>query len=114
MPLHKQRVWNEPVEVTLEEFADKVTRYTWTTCSAWRVGEYVFLNDATSGDGAQEYAVLIADPDRPGGWLQVESWTCSWMEPREVVSYFAKLPTSPFRTPVDVRIEKHVTSARCA
>ena len=113
--MHRSRVWGEPVEVTLDELADKLTRFSWTGCTAWRCGEYVFVNDATGGDGGQEYAVLV----REGGplfgrWFQVESWTASWMTADDVRSYYAKLPASSFRQAVEPRFEKHSSCAHCA
>ena len=103
--LHDTRVWGEPVEVTLDEFIDKVTNYTWTNCTAWKVGPYVFVNDAFGGDGAQEYAVL--EQDAEGNWFQIESWTCSWMDAQSIPNHFAKLATSEFRSPVFPTFEKH-------
>jgi hypothetical protein len=103
--LHKSRVWGEPVETDLDTFAKQVTTRDWTVCTAWKVGDYVFVNDASSGDGAQEYAVLIEDED--GQWFQVESWTCSWMTPDRVRELYAKLPESDWRKPVQPRFARH-------
>ena len=108
--MHRNRIWGEPVEVTLEEFAEKVADgRTWTVCTAWKVGEYVFVNDATGDDGAQEYAVLVRDPESPDGWLQIESWTCSWMSRDEIPSYYAKLAHAPLAAfgKVTPRFVKH-------
>jgi hypothetical protein len=102
--LHDERVWGEPVEVTLDEFAEKVTGTTWTNCTAWKVGDFVFVNDAFGGDGAQEYAVLVCED---GQWFQVESWTCSWMDARSLREHFARLPNSEFHQPVSPIFEKH-------
>ncbi len=48
--MHRNRTWNAPTDVTLEEFAAKVAGdgMTWCGCQSWRIGEYVFVNDATS------------------------------------------------------------------
>lgn len=75
--LHSKRIWGVyPVEST-EELAAKLTQYTWTCCTAFELSGYLFANDATSGDGAQEYAVL--KPYRVGDDLtQIESITFSW------------------------------------
>lgn len=102
--LHENRIWGEPVEVTLDEFAAKTTRGTWTVCTAWKVGDYVFVNDATGGDGAQEYAVLLQED---GDWFQIESWTCSWMDEQRIRECFAKLPDSDWKKRVQPRFEKH-------
>lgn len=102
--MHSNRIWGEPVEVTLEEFIEKVSEHTWTNCTAFKVDEYVFVNDATSGDGAQEYAVLMRENDQ---WFQIESWTCSWMDDDTIRKCFAELPTSEFKRPVEPTFEKH-------
>jgi hypothetical protein len=47
----------------------------WTMCTGFRWRSLLFLNDATSGDGAQEYAVIREGVD---GSEQVESLTMSW------------------------------------
>jgi hypothetical protein len=57
---------------------------TWTLCSAFRVGSLTLFNDATSEDGAQEYAVF-----REG--VQVESLTCSWMKPDALAATLREL-----------------------
>src|SRR2546421_240083 len=89
--LHKQRVWNTPVEVeTVEELHEQLTEHTWTACTAFRWRSLVFVNDSTGPDGAQEYAVLRLDVgvgagEKPAAgsatvlqWRQVESVTVSW------------------------------------
>jgi hypothetical protein len=55
--------------------ADALTNFTWTSCQAFELAGYVFANDATSPDGAQEYAVLR---NRNGEFVQIESITFSW------------------------------------
>jgi hypothetical protein len=112
--LHKTRVWGEPVAVTLDEFAEKVTGSTWTNCTAWKVGPYVFVNDATGGDGAQEYAVLFRTAE--GEWWQIESWTCSWMTPDELRRHYRKLPAVPgmYWRKVEPMFVAHVTCPACA
>lgn len=55
--------------------ARTLTEHDWTTCSGFRIGNLVFLNDATSADGAQEYAVF----DELIG-KQIESLTVGWMK----------------------------------
>ena len=57
--------------------------------------EYLFLNDATSGDGAQEYGAIKRLPDT---WLQVESITFSWC------TYESALALS--RSPATLRPER--------
>lgn len=47
----------------------------WTLCSGFRLGGYLFLNDSTSENGAQEYAI-VRESDR----RQVESITFGWCD----------------------------------
>ncbi len=73
---HSKRRWCvAPVE-SAEVLAEKLTEHTWTLCTAFSLGGYLFLNDATSEDGAQEYAVLKVS--EAGVHIQVESITFSW------------------------------------
>jgi hypothetical protein len=64
---------------TFEEVAVKLTETTWCPCNGFKVQKLILLNDATSPDGAQEYAVFHeSDPE-----LQIESLTVSWFESAE-------------------------------
>lgn len=76
---HNDRVWCvTPVE-SAEELARKLTDTTWTCCTAFALGGYLWLNDATSPEVAQEFAIVkIAGPN--GRPLQVESITFSWCD----------------------------------
>jgi len=61
---------------------------TWTLCTGWRVGDTLYLNDSTSEDGAQEYAVLRVQPGV--GCLfaeQFESATFGWMTLEEIKDF---------------------------
>ena len=44
------------------ELVDKLLNYSWTLCTAFRLGHLLFINDATSEDGAGEWAVVIHEP----------------------------------------------------
>jgi hypothetical protein len=83
---HRNRVWCVTPVGSAEELARKLTTTTWTCCTAFELGGYLWLNDATSPDGAQEFlAVKKAGPnDRP--W-QVESITVSWCDYAELLAY---------------------------
>lgn len=75
--LHSKRIWSISSVESAEALATKLAQYTWTGCQAFQLEGYIFANDATSGDGAQEYAVL--KPSKRGDDLvQVESITFSW------------------------------------
>jgi hypothetical protein len=54
------------------------------------LGGYLFLNDATGEDGAQEYAVVKV-PENPGDpYRQVESITMSWCTEEKALGYILK------------------------
>jgi hypothetical protein len=73
---HKRRWTIAPVG-SAEELAEKLSQHTWCGCNGFELGDYWFLNDATGGDGAQEYAV-VKKVGRDGNPWQVESITFSW------------------------------------
>jgi hypothetical protein len=75
--MHTTRVWSVDPVASAEELARKLTESTWCCCTGFSLGGYVWLNDATSPDGAQEYAIikLCAGEVRP---QQIESITFSW------------------------------------
>jgi hypothetical protein len=74
--LHKNRTWTLTELTRAEELAEKLTAHTWTGCTGFRLGKLLFLSDASSGNGAQEYAVVVEYPN--GKYLQIESITFSW------------------------------------
>jgi hypothetical protein len=76
--MHRNRIWRVAAVATAEELSEKLTEYTWCCCNGFRVVDtpYLFLNDATSADGAQAYAFV---KEVEGGRLiQIESITCGW------------------------------------
>jgi hypothetical protein len=82
MPFHDKRIWSVKTLASGEELIDKLANHCWCLCCGFRVGEYLFLNDATHGDGAQEFAVIRHVGD--GKYRQIESWTVSWMNQHEL------------------------------
>jgi hypothetical protein len=78
--IHDKRVYRVADRVhgelfsTPHELAQILVNYSWCMCNGFRLKHLVFLNDAFSADGAQEYAVF---DERTG--RQIESLTCSWM-----------------------------------
>jgi hypothetical protein len=111
---HKSRAWKLADVATLGELADKLHGHTWCCCNGFRHNEFLFLNDATCEDGAQEYAIVVLDPaDQPTEstmlmGTQIESLTVSWVESREkLLAYFEGWESGTFATvwrePVAVR-----------
>ncbi len=73
MTMHTRR-WSVFDVTTAEELAGMLTGQDWTPCTGFRFGGYLWLNDSTGPDGAQEYAVI-----REVSYLQVESVTFGWV-----------------------------------
>ena len=80
--LHANRAWCVSEVASAEELARKLTEMTWCCCTAFSVTghpQYVWLNDSTSPDGAQEYGVCrIGTDDRD--FRQLESITFGWCD----------------------------------
>ena len=80
--LHSKRVWCVSEVAAAEELARKLTEPTWCCCTAFSVKgypQYVWLNDSTSPDGAQEFAVCRAAMDN-SDLRQLESITFGWCD----------------------------------
>ncbi len=74
MTMHRRR-WSVTDVATAGDLACMLTGEEWTPCSGFRHGGYLWLNDATGPDGAQEYAVIREDDH-----AQVESVTFGWVD----------------------------------
>jgi stage V sporulation protein SpoVS len=74
MTMHRRR-WSVVDVATAEELAVALTGELWCSCNGFRFGGYLWLNDATGPDGAQEYAVV-----RERNHAQVESVTFGWVD----------------------------------
>ena len=76
--LHSRRTFCVTDVGTIEELAEKLTEHTWTLCAGFRLQTpeqtLLFLNDSTSEDAIQEYAVLSEDG------RQLESITFGWCD----------------------------------
>src|SRR6266446_8208706 len=82
--MNKNRRWCVAQAVSPEQLAQDLTERTWTLCTGFQFGSYLFLNDSTSEDGAQEYAVvLINDED----FVQIESITFGWCSLEQALHY---------------------------
>ena len=84
MHVAQQTHWVSRCEDAAEQ-AEKLEQHTWCLCSAFETAAgTLWANDATSPDGAQEFAVLRPDS---AGWRQVESITVSWCDAAKIASY---------------------------
>ena len=84
--MHNDRTWCLTPAESAEDLARKLTETTWCCCTAFAIGRYLWLNDATSPDGGQEYAVLLRK-EGDGSFLQIESITFSWCSYDEALRF---------------------------
>lgn len=114
--MHVSRVWCvAPIE-SAEELAKKLVDSTWTLCTAFELQGYLFINDSTSEDGAQEYAVVKRQAD--GTFLQVESITFGWCNFERALEHIRRAisggdDANDFAMPVTPRLETAQEHGRC-
>jgi len=86
--LYGQRVWVvRPVPKSeAAKLAEDLTQMTWCGCSGFEFAGFYLLNDSTSADGAQEYAIV-----RKANLKQVESVTFGWMSVKRALEYLQSL-----------------------
>lgn len=108
--MHANRVWCVTPKASPEEVARLLSEATWTLCTAIGLSCYLFLNDSTGEEAAQEYAVLKR-PAEPGGpHVQVESITFGLCDEAKALDYVRKViagefDAGHFATPVRPRLE---------
>ena len=118
--MHKHRRWCVSIVATPEELARMLAERTWTLCSGFSVAgheQYVFLNDATSEDGAGEYGVIRIDKDT-GQQVQVESITFSWCTVEKALAFVqdalaGRMDSNDFARKFTLRLETPATHQRC-
>lgn len=97
---------------TAEELAQKLTQYNWCGCVGFRLRGYLFLNDSTGPDSAQEFAVV-----RESDMRQVESITFGWCRQDEALRYIQQSIAGEFdhvmSAPVDPKIIQTPDKHRC-
>lgn len=98
-----------------EQLARDLCERTWTCCTGFQFGSYLFLNDSTSEDGAQEYAVILI---RDASFLQIESITFGWCTEAEALRYVqdalaGKMDENSFAKPVELCLELPEAHGRC-
>jgi hypothetical protein len=100
-----------------EELAEKLVNTTWCGCTGFELGDYLFLNDSTSPDGAQEYAVVKKDGGQ-GKAVQIESITFSWCHEPMALAYIrdtvaGRYDRRPFAREVQLVLESPEQHGRC-
>lgn len=78
--MHSTRTHRVSDVAELRELAEKLATRVWPLCTGFRHGWLLLLNDATSEDGAQEYAVF-----HEGSGRQIESLTCAYTDSEKLV-----------------------------
>ena len=76
--MHSKRVWCVTPKATPEEIVRQLKEHSWTLCTGLDLNGYLFLNDSTSEDAAQEYAFVKKSTADGESFVQVESVTVSW------------------------------------
>ena len=114
--MHSKRTWCVAAADSAEDLARRLTEQTWTLCTAFELHGYLFLNDATCEDGAQEYAVVKRRDD--GTFLQVESITFSWCSYEDALEHIRRAvegrdDANDFARVVSPRLESPEEHGRC-
>jgi len=116
--LHQERTWCVRTVASPEELAALLADKTWSCCTGFEIGGYLFLNDATCADGAQEYAI-VKKPVGPGApYVQIESLTASWMSRERLLEFICATLAGTYddvewAMPVSPRLEQTAEHARC-
>ena len=116
--LHSNRIWCvQPID-SAEELAKWLAEYTMCCCCGFKLDGYLFLNDSTSADGAQEYAVCKepVGPDQPH--RQIESITFGWCTYERSLRFIREIlagqyDNSDFAQPVRPSLQTPAEHGRC-
>ena len=100
-----------------EELARMLTQQTWTGCTGFEHAGYLFLNDSTGPDGAQEYAVFRKEAETSGKFIQIEGVTFGWMGAAEAVQCIRDIARGAcdnvMRMEHDLTLETPATHGQC-
>ena len=84
---HEDRRWCVQPINSAAELAEKLLDYSWCGCCGFELEGFLWLNDATSPDAAQEYAVVKRPNHDSKEFRQVESITVSWCNRQQLLAY---------------------------
>lgn len=87
--LHTERQFAVREVETLDELVVELATKDWCCCCAFRWGRWLFCNDSTGPDGAQEYGLFDMEMTPP---RQVETFTIGWMKPERFRELVGALP----------------------
>lgn len=80
--MHRNRRWMVTDMADASDLGYEISRVEWTLCTGFRCNGFLWLNDSTSEDAIQEYAVV-----RESDMAQIESITVGWCDPVKVEQY---------------------------
>ena len=112
--LHDNRVFNVADVATPEDLVVKFKGEVsvWCGCTGWRLNGWLWLNDSTSPDAFQEYAVV-----HEATMVQWESLTISWMSAEAIRNFIRDFQEAeadgPFFGAVTNKIETPAEHGRC-
>lgn len=117
---HDQRRWCMTPVGSADDLARMLTTLTWCCCAAFELGDYLFLNDSTSPDGAQEFAVVKRNGSN-GRFVQIESITFGWCDASTALRYIREAVAGDYdhndiAHEVEPRLEspeQHQTCSHC-
>jgi hypothetical protein len=115
---HDKRIWCVQHGASAEELTRYLTEFTMCCCCGFELDGYLFLNDSTSADGGQEYAVLRKPntPDTP--YVQIESITFGWCDFTKGLQYVrdilaGRYDSSEFTQPVRPHLQTSHEHGSC-
>ncbi len=115
---HETRIWCVETAASEEELARTLTEYTMCCCCGFEFGGYLFLNDSTSADGAQEYAICKKPVTADEAHRQIESITFGWCDYERGRQYVrdilaGRYDESELARPVRPRLQTPAEHGRC-
>lgn len=84
---HNQRRWCVRSVESADDLVDKLLRFSWCSCTGFELEGHLWLNDSTSPDALQEYAVVRKPTTEDGAYRQVESITVSWCNRQQLLGH---------------------------
>ncbi|MSR59803.1 MAG: hypothetical protein EXS05_19550 [Planctomycetaceae bacterium] len=115
---HSNRRWCIAKVGSAEELAGKLTETIWCCCTGFELDKYLWLNDSTSPDDAQEYAIVKRQgPKRKP--VQIESITFRLCDHAKSLGYIEHTlagldDQNSFRRSVEPILETPEAHGRCS
>lgn len=85
--MHENRHWRIRQATTPEELTELLSGMTWCCCQGFELEGHLWLNDSTSPDAVQEYAVVTTPSEVSEDYRQIESISVSWCNQQQLAGY---------------------------